>query len=193
MLSSVAAIDVLLLCTGNICRSPMAEGILRHRLSARGVSAHVHSAGMLDMGRPASDHGIEVLRARGIDLSSHRSRTMSAQLVRSADLVVGMARMHVREAVVLAPDVWPKAFTLKELVRRGESLGSRAPHQAVEEWLDRAHAGRSRTELMGDSDHDDISDPIGAPRSRYEATAAEIEDLSDRLVALLFPQEPRDA
>ncbi len=170
----------------------MAEGILRDRLAGRGVSAHVHSAGLLDTGLPASAHGVEVLKARGIDLSAHRSRTVTAELVRGADLVLGMARMHVREAVVLVPEAWPRSFTLKELVRRGEKLGPRAPDQPVGEWLAAAHAGRSRSELMGDSDDDDIFDPIGAPRSRYQATAAEIEDLTDRLVALLFPQEPSD-
>ncbi len=170
----------------------MAEGILRDRLATRGVSAHVHSAGLLDLGQPASAHGVDVLKAMGIDLSSHRSRTMTAELVRGADLVLGMARMHVREAVVLVPQVWPRAFTLKELVRRGENLGPRAPDQPLEEWLAKVHAGRSRSDLMGDSDDDDIFDPIGAPRSRYQATAAEIEDLTDRLVALLFPQELSD-
>ncbi len=170
----------------------MAEGILRHRLAAREVDAHVHSAGLLDLGQPASAHGVDVLRGRGIDLRAHRSRTLTADMVRGADLLLGMARMHVREAVVMVPEVWPRAFTLKELVRRGESLGTRGPGQPLEEWLAKAHAGRTRSDLMGDSDDDDIFDPIGAPRSRYEATAAEIEDLTDRLVALLFPREHAD-
>ncbi|MBW3555963.1 MAG: hypothetical protein KY454_03390 [Actinobacteria bacterium] len=171
----------------------MAEGILRHQLAARGVSATVHSAGLLDAGRPASAHGVDVLREQGIDLGAHRSRTVSAELVRGADLVLGMARMHVREAVVLVPEAWPRAFTLKELVRRGREIGPRSPGQALEEWLSKAHAGRSRSELMGDSDDDDIFDPIGAPRSRYQSTAAEIDDLTRRLVALVFPQEGPDA
>ncbi|MBW3615513.1 MAG: low molecular weight protein arginine phosphatase [Actinobacteria bacterium] len=184
---------MLFLCTGNICRSPMAEGMLRHRLAARGHGARVHSAGLLDAGRPASAHGVDVLGARGIDLGSHRSRTLTAELVRGADLVLGMARMHVREAVVLVPAAWPRAFTLKELVRRGEEIGPRSAGQPLEEWLSKAHAGRSRSDLMGDSDLDDIFDPIGSPRSRYEATAAEIEDLTDRLVALVLPEEAHDA
>ena len=59
-----------------------------------------------------------VLAGRGLDISSHRSRTMSRQLLAEADLVVGMAREHVREAVLAVPDLWARAFTLKELVRR---------------------------------------------------------------------------
>jgi protein-tyrosine phosphatase len=167
----------------------MAEGLLRDRLARRGVPAHVHSAGLLDDGRLASGHGVDVLRGLGVDLSAHRSRRMTAEQIGAADLLLGMARLHVREAVVLRPDVWPRAFTLKELVRRGEDVGARAPDQPVEEWLLKAHAGRSHAELLGDADDDDIFDPIGSSRSVYEKTAAEIADLTDRLVALLFGQE----
>jgi protein-tyrosine-phosphatase len=109
--------------------------------------------------------------------------------VAEADLILGMARLHVREAVVLRPDAWPRAFTLKELVRRGEDVGPRALGQSVEEWLLKVHAGRAANDLLGDSRGDDIHDPIGSGRSVYERTAKEIEDLVDRLVALLFGQE----
>ncbi|MDQ3108196.1 MAG: hypothetical protein M3Q68_10380, partial [Actinomycetota bacterium] len=187
--SSLGPIDVLLVCTGNICRSPMAEGFLRDRLARRGVPSHVHSAGLLDDGEPASAHGVDILRDRGIDLAAHRSIHMTADLVTSADLILGMARLHVREAVVLRPEVWPRAFTLKELVRRGEDLGARASQQPVDEWLTKAHAGRSHTDLLGDAVADDIFDPIGSSRSQYDKTADEIADLVDRLVVLLFGQE----
>lgn len=167
----------------------MAEALLRDRLARRGVPANVHSAGLLDSGRPASAHGIDVLGQRGIDLDTHRSRTMSAPLLEQADLVLGMARLHVREAVVLSPQAWRKAFTLKELVRRGEDIGPRAPGQPLEEWLLKAHAGRMHTDLLGESPDDDIFDPIGSTRAVYERTADEIENLIDRLVVLL--EEPR--
>jgi protein-tyrosine phosphatase len=167
----------------------MAEALLRDRLARRGMPANVHSAGLLDSGRPASAHGIDVLRQRGLDLTEHRSRTFTAEAIERADLVIGMARLHVREAVVAAPDSWRKAFTLKELVRRGEDIGPRANGQPLEEWLLKAHAGRIPNDLLGESDDDDVFDPIGSTRQVYEATAAEIEDLVDRLVNLL--EEPR--
>jgi protein-tyrosine phosphatase len=167
----------------------MAEGLLRDRLARRGVPAHVHSAGLLDDGEPASGHGVDVLRQRGIDLSGHRSRTLTPDLVTGADLLLGMARLHVREAVVLRPEVWPRAFTLKELVRRGEDIGPRAAGQPVGEWLLKAHAGRAHSDLLGEAGDDDIFDPIGSSRPVYERTAAELEDLTDRLVALLFGQD----
>ena len=167
----------------------MAEGLLRDRLARRGVPSHVRSAGLLDPGRPASRHGVDILRGRGIDLSTHRSTTITPELVASTDLLLGMARLHVREAVVLRPEAWPKSFTLKELVRRGEDVGRRAAGQPIDEWLAKAHAGRSHTDLLGDATDDDIFDPIGSSRSVYEKTAAELEDLIDRLVALLFGQD----
>ena len=167
----------------------MAEALLRDRLARRGVPAHVHSAGLLESGNPASSHGVTVLKARGVDLASHRSTNMAPALLEATDLLLGMARLHVREAVVLRPQVWPKAFTLKEIVRRGEQIGRRPAGEPVEAWLARAHAGRSHSNLLGEDDADDIFDPIGSSRPVYEKTAAEIEDLIDRLVALLFVQE----
>ena len=174
----------------------MAEGLLRDRLARRAVpgqpggrGVHVHSAGLLDDGQPASGYSVEVLRTRGIDLSGHRSTSMTPDLVAGADLLVGMARLHVREAVVLRPEAWARSFTLKELVRRGEDVGPRTAGQPLEEWLAKAHAGRSPGELLGEATDDDIFDPIGSNRAVYEKTAAEIEALIDRLVVLLLGPE----
>ena len=171
----------------------MAEAFLRDRLQRRGVDAHVHSAGLLDAGRPASAHGVAILRDLGLDLSAHRSRAMESSLLLGADLIVGMAREHVREAVVLAPAAWPRAFTLKELVRRGEGAGSRPAHQSFEEWLSACHSGRTHTGLLGDDEADDVADPYGSSRSQYERTATELQRLVDRFVDLAFPphQETR--
>ena len=166
----------------------MAEALLRHRLTERGIDAHVHSAGLLDDGESASRHGVDLLADRGIDLSAHRSRRMAADMLGDADLILGMARRHVREAVVLAPETWFKTYTLKELVRRAEDRGGRAPAQPMIEWLEKLHAGRSRSDLLGDAPADDVFDPIGSPRSKYEEVAAELDALLARAVDLAFPQ-----
>ena len=165
----------------------MAEALLRDRLERHGVAAHVHSAGLLHAGEPASSHGVSVLRDLGLDLTSHRSTTMDDASLRDADLVLGMARLHVREAVVRVPSIWPRSFTLKELVRRGAEVGRRTPGQPFDEWLEKCHAGRATTDLLGDSPADDVADPIGTARPNYERTAAELQDLVDRLVDLAFP------
>lgn len=144
------------------------------------------SAGRLDDGNPAAQHSVHLLAQRGVDLSGHRSRTITADAVRAADLVLGMAREHVRDAVVMVPGAFPKSFTLKELVRRGESLGPRHGDEPLAMYLARAHAGRTSRDLLGDSPADDVADPIGLPRSAYEQMMAELQNLLDRLIWLIW-------
>ena len=148
---------------------------------------HVGSAGLRLVGEPASANGIDVLAGRGLDMSGHRSRILDRELLEGTDLALAMSREHLREAVLSLPDIWPRAFTLKELVRRGEMIGPRAPGEYIDGWLARAHSGRNRTDLLGASPDDDVDDPIGLSRSAYEKTADELSDLVDRLVDLLWP------
>ena len=162
----------------------MAEGLLRHRLD--GLDVTVRSAGMLENGRAASDHGVAILRERGIDLSSHRSILVSAELLRSSDLILGMAREHAR-VVVDEPDAWTRTFLLKESVRLGEERGGRSADQPFDEWLAKLHAGRSPQALMAAAGLD-VEDPYGGSRRDYEKTAAELTDLIDRLVSLAWPE-----
>lgn len=162
----------------------MAEAFLRRQLADIGVEANVHSAGLLSAGNPATAEGVSVLAAMGVDTSAHRSRRMSEDLLAPADLVLCMAKEHVREAVLMVPVVWPRTFTLKELVRRGEERGPRAPGQSFEDWLAKVHAGRSRNDLVGYSPDDDVADPIGRGSDFYKGTAEEIDDLVRRLVDL---------
>lgn len=165
--------------------------MLRDRLAHLGIDARVSSAGTISEGRPASEHSVALLAERATDLSAFRSSLMSADRLAAADLVLGMARSHVREAVVMVPAVWPRTFTLKELVRRGTAIGPRRVGEPVEAWLAQAHAGRALSATLGDSPDDDVEDPIGRPRRAYEAMVSELHDLTGRLVALLWPQAPR--
>ena len=159
---------------------------MAQRLADLDVDARVRSAGLLDAGLEAARHSVDVVKARGLDLSAHRSRTMTKAIVEEADLVLGMARSHVREAVLAAPDAWPKTFTLKELVRLGDKVGPRQPGQPLEEWLARAGEGRNQAALLGASPTDDVADPIGHPRPVYEKLVAELDDLLERLVKLVW-------
>lgn len=168
----------------------MAEHMLQRRLEGAGVDARVASAGLLQAGNPAQSHGVEVARGLGLDMSAHRSRSMTADVLSAADLILGMAREHVREAVVHDPTLWPRTFTLKELVRRGEAVGPRPLGESLADWLGRVGKGRRISELTGSSPDDDVEDPIGMPRSSYERMATELDDLTRRLVAVAFAGAP---
>ena len=165
----------------------MAEALLRERLRSRGVDAHVSSAGLTFEGRAATDDAVRVARKRGLNISEHSSRMMNAEMVHRADLVIGMERLHAREAVVLGDSLMPRCFTLKELVRRGEAAGARRHDETIEAWLSRANAGRRPMELLGESPDDDVADPyLGSPKV-YAGCLTELDDLTERLVNLMWP------
>jgi len=179
--------EILLLCSANVCRSVMAQAMLTRRLAARPAPACVASAGLLDGGRLPPPEVISVMAARGIDVTGHRSRRVTAGDVGAADLILGLAREHVRHAVVLAPDSWPRAFTLRELLRRGLRAGARAPGEPLGGWLARAAADRGRSDLLGRDPGDDVPDPYGGPLAGYVATASLLDGLTRDLAALGWP------
>jgi protein-tyrosine phosphatase len=172
----------------------MAQVLLRRHLAAAGVEASVSSAGLHAGGRPATAHGVEVMAARGLDLSAHRSRQLGLDLIAPADLIIGMAREHVREVAVLDADALARTFTLKELVRLGEMAGPRSPEEPLADWLARVGRGRQRQNLLGvghDPAHD-VEDPVGRGRDDYEITADELDGLLARVVALAFPATSKE-
>lgn len=87
--------NVLFVCTGNICRSPLAASLLERALKERGLEVTVTSAGTGAWdGAPASEGAYLVGLERGLDLSGHRARLLSRELVEQADLILTMARHH---------------------------------------------------------------------------------------------------
>ncbi len=105
---------ILFLCTGNVCRSPMAEGLFRHAVKGRG-EFRVLSAGLgaLD-GQPPTPHSVQAMREIGIDISAQRSRALAAEMVRSADYIFGMTHSHVDTVALLYPQMAEKTFLLRE-------------------------------------------------------------------------------
>lgn len=86
---------ILVICTGNICRSPYAEALLRQSLGTKGlVGTRVESAGFIGPGRPAEPRGFALAEARGVDLSAHRSRLVQPDDAGNFDLVVAMTYRH---------------------------------------------------------------------------------------------------
>jgi protein-tyrosine phosphatase len=186
---------VLFVCTANMCRSPMAAALFRRRVdwleeACVRQDVTVTSAGLLDAGHPPPAEVVAVMAGLGIDLSGHRSTQLDVDLVSAADLVVGMARRHAREVVLLESAAWPRTLTLKDLVRRGEKVGPRQAREGLSSWLDHLHEGRDRMDLVGRAPEDDVADPLGGPQSAYAAAARELGNLVDRVAALLWPPPP---
>jgi protein-tyrosine-phosphatase len=114
---------------------------------------------------------------------------MEVEDLENADLVIGMGREHVREAVATSPAVWPRCFTLKEFVRRGQAMGFQ-PGQSMEAWLAVLHQGRNTTDLLGSATEDDVFDPIGSGSEQdYLACTSQLARLVDELAILLWRLE----
>jgi protein-tyrosine phosphatase len=180
--------SILVICTGNICRSPISEGLLRSALQRRfGASAPVvSSAGTSGLeGSGAMPESVHAASELGIDIGGHVARRLTPALASEADLLLCMARDH-RET--FAPPLDARAFTLKELVRLLEALPAPAADAGPETLSERiAAADRARRAgAVAMSYDDDIADPLGQPLEAYRAIAWEIETWTDRLVSSLF-------
>lgn len=182
---------VLMVCTANLCRSPTAEGLLRLRLADEAGDIEVSSAGFLEADHPVPYEAAAAAGQVGVDLSGHRSRQVSSVPVGEMDLVLGMARAHVREAVVLEPAIWPRAFTLVDFVRRARTVGQRDPAQPFDRWVASVHHGRRHADLLGSGQDDEVADPIGGPMAGYHAMAEQLGSLIDQLTRLAWPPSRR--
>jgi protein-tyrosine phosphatase len=180
--------SVLFVCTENLCRSPTAAAFLAQRLETVAPDVVVTSSGVQASGKAALRNVVEAARPYGVDLEGHRPRQLEASQVEGADLVIGMAREHVREIILLDTASFSRTFTLRELVRR--SVGPRGPDTSLDAWLELAHRGRRHLDLLGDSRDDDVEDPIGGPPEAYQSMAREISGLIDAVTAALWPPVP---
>src|ERR1700722_18190685 len=114
--------NILFVCTGNVCRSPMAEGLFRHMVANR-PDIRVRSAGVSTFpGQPPSSHAIEVLADLRIDISKLRSLPLSDELVRGASCIIAMTRSHMESIYYLFPEAAEKTFLLREFEDYASSL-----------------------------------------------------------------------
>lgn len=144
---------VLFICTGNTCRSPMAEAIFNKMLQNRDPSSHEiksASAGLYALDNDeATPQAIEVMRNVGIDLSQHRSRSVDEKMLQEVDLILTMARHHCQQLQEQFPHVQHKVYTLAE------------------------YAGLPE---------EDVSDPYGQGIEAYRLARQQIESLLKRII-----------
>ncbi|WP_127534758.1 low molecular weight protein arginine phosphatase [Paenibacillus kobensis] len=191
---------ILFVCTGNTCRSPMAEAILRSRAASRSLDIEVRSAGVSTVdGMPISANALEALRRKQID---HRgaSRMLAEQAVGWADLILTMTSAHKRGLLGRFPNAIDKTHTLLEYAVPDSSVlhDLNELERLYTEW----HMKQALGQQMPEEDRKrmielekkipsfDIADPFGGPLPLYESCAAEIEQAVDRLLDKLADDRP---
>jgi protein-tyrosine phosphatase len=189
--------SILVVCTGNICRSPIAEGMLRDALRARfgDAAPTVSSAGTAGLdGAGPTPEAVTAAAEHGVDIAGHRARSLDPAPASDADLLLAMAGEH-RDILLSAHGDLDRTFTLKELVRLLESL----PHApagsgpaSLGERVSQAAAAR-RAGHAGNPLDEDIVDPIGMPLLSYRAVAWELDRWIGRLVDGLYGAVPAQA
>ena len=102
---------VLFICTGNTCRSPMAEALFLHRQGDMGWNAR--SAGVFaDSGSPASRNAVAAMAELGIDLTGHQSQPVTPLMVKESDLIITMSAGHAAHICDRFPEVGNKVFLI---------------------------------------------------------------------------------
>jgi glycine hydroxymethyltransferase len=151
--------SVLFVCTGNICRSPIAEGLFRRLLGNR-KDIEVGSAGIHAVrGQPPSTHAIEVCAEEGVDIRELRSQPLTSALINRASHIFAMTGAHVEAISMLFPNAADKTFLLREFEETGATS-----------WLD-------------------VPDPIGLGRDVYITCAQTIKNALPSVLAFVEESE----
>lgn len=188
---------ILTVCTGNICRSPMAEVLLRARLGAADVQ--VHSAGtraLIDHAMDRTSQKIAVQHgASPDDVAAHRARWLLEPLIDDADLVLAMSREHRTAAVELSPRHLRRAFTVREFARLSGALGDDELRQAADAAGTAPRARLAAVVALVSAQRglaapvsaaeDDVVDPYHRELDVYEESAEQLVPAVDAVAKVL--------
>jgi protein-tyrosine-phosphatase len=183
--------SILVVCTGNVCRSPVAEALLRTSFEQRfGVRApSVASAGTAGwVGSEASQGSVAAAAELGLDLRGHRARALALEDLWESVLILAMAIEHRNVIAAVAPESSERAFTLKELVLLLEALPAPAESTDPVSSLARrvGEAAALRRGGFGRVGELDVDDPLGKPQEKYHEMAVELDAWCGRLGDGLF-------
>ncbi len=183
---------ILFVCTGNTCRSPLAEGLLRIRVHQEGLAAEVRSAGVSAVtGGPISRNSASLLQEAGFK-ESISSLAIQESEVNWADLILTMTMGHKRTVIQRFPSAIEKTFTLKEyalddahILQAIEEREQLVTELQLKQALSQAVSVEERSRIFK-LEHAipdfDISDPFGGSIEIYRQTAEEISGSLDKLV-----------
>lgn len=192
----MAITRILFVCTGNTCRSPMAEGLCRMMAKREGLPLEVRSAGVTAHdGAPVSRHSEEILHKKGAAEGMGTSRYLRKDEIRWADLILTMTMFHKQQVIASHPEAVEKVYTLKEYTMddpfRLGVLEERAALQSeleLKKSLGQPITNEERERLVRlhlAAPDFDIADPFGGSQRDYEETAHEIEAALARLISRL--------
>lgn len=168
---------ILFVCTGNICRSPVAERMLRQLAVGRGLHLDVSSAGTRALnGQPMHPESRRVLQERGIDPGGFQSRMLTPRLVAEAEVVLGMTRDHRAAARQLAPIKWKRMFALREVAFSSAADSSFGVGKSA-----------SLSSVVNPTDPSlDIADPIGKESVVFDEVAESISVAVEGLISWIM-------
>lgn len=177
-------VRVLSVCSHNRTRSVLTGALLSKHASKLGIDLHIETAGFAEEGQPPTARVADVLRSMRLDVDRYASRRVTADAVRSADVIVTAERRHVVEIAGAWPQALPKTMTLPEIVHRADALARRGgpPIPALDEWLAKLNEGRpTALDYLDATDVGEIDDPTGDGPAGFRQCFERIDTLTNGL------------